>query len=69
MVVHKTDQANAWMEHLRRARAHLHQLSTLTRDEDFGQHLHAAAALELLTGKPGLASENLQRWMARQSSL
>ena len=69
MVIHKTDQSNAWMEHLRRARAHLHQLSALSRGEDFGQHLHAAAALELLTGRPGLANENLQRWMQRQSSL
>ena len=69
MVVHKVDQANAWMEHLKIARAHLHQLSALSRGQDFGQHLHAAAALELLSGNPGLASENLQRWMARQSSL
>jgi hypothetical protein len=69
MVIHKTDQANVWMEHLRGARAHLNELSRLSRDQDFGQHLHAAAALELLTGKPGLASENLQRWLARQSSL
>jgi hypothetical protein len=69
MVVHKMDQANTWLEHLREARAHLHRLAELSRPEDFGQHLHAAAALELLTGKPGLASENLQRWMARQSIL
>jgi hypothetical protein len=69
MVVHKTDQANAWMEHLRQARAHLNQLAQLSRPDDFGQHLHAAAALELLTGRPGLASENLQRWIARQSTL
>ena len=69
MVIHKTDQANLWVEHLRSARAHLRELSTLSRGEDFGQHLHAAAALELLTGSPGLASENLQRWLARQSSL
>lgn len=67
MVVHKTDQANTWIEHLKQARAHLHSLSELSRPQDFGQHLHAAAALELLTGTPGLATENLQRWLARQS--
>lgn len=66
MVVYTTDQGNVWMEHLRNARAHLHQLSELSRKEDFGQHLHAAAALELLSGEPGLASENLKRWMERQ---
>ncbi len=69
MVIQKTDKANIWIEHLKIARAHLHELSSLSRGVDFGQHLHAAAALELLTGNPGLASENLQRWMARQSSI
>jgi hypothetical protein len=69
MVVHKTDQANMWMEHLKQARAHLRELAELSRPEDFGQHLHAAAALELLTGRPGLASENLHRWMERQQIL
>ena len=48
MVIQKTDRANAWMEHLKIARAHLHELSALSRGEDFGQHLHAAAALELM---------------------
>ena len=69
MVIRTTDQANAWMEHLQKARAHLRELSNLSRDANFEQHLHAAAALELLSGTPGLASENLQRWMARQSTL
>jgi hypothetical protein len=69
MVVHKTDQANMWLEHLQKARAHLHSLSELSRPDDFGQHLHAAAALELLSGRPGLATENLQRWIARESVL
>lgn len=69
MVVHKTDQANTWLEHLQQARAHLHQLAELSRPMDFGQHLHAAAALELLSGNPGLAAENLQRWTERQSIL
>jgi hypothetical protein len=69
MVVHKTDQANKWMEHLQQARSHLRELAELSRPEDFGQHLHAAAALELLTGRPGLAADNLQRWIARQSIL
>lgn len=67
MVVHKVDQANTWLEHLQKARAHLRSLSELSRPQDFGQHLHAAAALELLSGRPGLATENLQRWLARQS--
>jgi hypothetical protein len=69
MVIHTTDQGNAWMEHLRQARAHLHHLADLSRGEDFGQHLHAAAALELLTGEPGLAAENLRRWIERQALL
>jgi hypothetical protein len=67
MVIHKTDQANTWLEPLQKARAHLHSLSELSRPDDFGQHLQAAAALELLAGRPGLAVENLQRWIARQS--
>jgi hypothetical protein len=69
MVIHTKDQSNAWMEHLQKARAHLHELSDLSREVDFAQHLHAAAALELLTGQPGLAAENLRRWNERQSVL
>jgi len=68
MVVHKTDQANKWLEHLQQARTHLRSLSELSRPDDFGQHLHAAAALELLSGQPGLATGNLQRWLERQST-
>ena len=69
MVIHTKDQGQAWMEHLQKARAHLHQLSDLSREEDFAQHLHAAAALELLSGQFGLANENLRRWRERQSVL
>ena len=69
MVVNTKDQANAWIEHLQKARAHLHQLSDLSRNENFAQHLHAAAALELLSGQPGIANENLRRWNERQSVL